>query len=420
MNKADAFIGNYGNLIGSVGTGIASFINANKKQDPTGRPYKTGTNMIKSKKSKLIKYQTGVNSTSSQVTQPQGEVGPTRKEAANLMRKYNQDNRNNPNVIGVIDEDTFNKRSQELMELGITKPIMKSTPPSLLNPKQVSFTAPEQPSTSPRLNKVPIEKPSRRERRKENKRLEALSRAPITYTEPGFVGPINQEPEKKGTPFLDDIIRRSMSSKEFKNPTTTNRAGLVSFKDMTPAQQKQYRAGIASGKEFTVEGIGKYRASTKQEKSQSARMTSKGGNKPLIKMSSKANSIDAILDKYDRTKPGSIAYNKIKNTTNNPVAGSELVRMSRMGKANQNNFYTPGGLPIPIKRKILNTNSNQDSLAAKIENERKLYKQSQEEEQKTLRERKNRYMEKLKKEDPEKYKTYMEIDAQRKASKSQK
>ena len=58
MNKADVFMGNYGNLIGSVGTGIASFINANKKQDPTGRPYKTGTNMIKSKKSKLIKYQT--------------------------------------------------------------------------------------------------------------------------------------------------------------------------------------------------------------------------------------------------------------------------------------------------------------------------------------------------------------------------
>lgn len=59
MDKAGDFMGNYGNIIGSVGTGIASLINANKKQDPTGRPYKTGTNMIKSKNNKLIKYQEG-------------------------------------------------------------------------------------------------------------------------------------------------------------------------------------------------------------------------------------------------------------------------------------------------------------------------------------------------------------------------
>jgi len=47
MDKAGSFMGNYGDIIGSVGTSIASLINANKKQDPTGRPYKKGTNMIK-------------------------------------------------------------------------------------------------------------------------------------------------------------------------------------------------------------------------------------------------------------------------------------------------------------------------------------------------------------------------------------
>ena len=47
---------------------IANLINANKKQDPTGRPYKNGTNMIKyqnkkqDNKSKIIKYQDATKS----------------------------------------------------------------------------------------------------------------------------------------------------------------------------------------------------------------------------------------------------------------------------------------------------------------------------------------------------------------------
>jgi hypothetical protein len=63
MDKAGDFIGNYGNLIGNIGSGVAMLINANKKQDPTGRPYKTGTNMIK--------YQTGTKS----LTKEEGRVG---------------------------------------------------------------------------------------------------------------------------------------------------------------------------------------------------------------------------------------------------------------------------------------------------------------------------------------------------------
>jgi len=41
---------------------IANLINANKKQDPTGRPYKNGTSMVKTKNNKLIKYQNAVDS----------------------------------------------------------------------------------------------------------------------------------------------------------------------------------------------------------------------------------------------------------------------------------------------------------------------------------------------------------------------
>ncbi|NBP02234.1 MAG: hypothetical protein EBU90_19345, partial [Proteobacteria bacterium] len=309
----------YGNLIGSVGTGIASFINANKKQDPTGRPYKTGTNMIKSKKSKLIKYQTGVNSTatgdpedlnayfgrvlgknktSSQVTQPQGEVGPTRKEAANLMRKYNQDIRNNPNVIGAIDEDAY-KRSEELTGLGITKPIMKSTPSSLLTPKQVSFTAPEQPSTSPRLNKVPIEKPSRRERRKENESFfKMANKQDIEYMTPR-------------TPTLGENIpdRKPLIKMVEQQPVTGKRPKMFDY------TSKEAKGGYARALKYAAD------------------------NKGITKQGWLTDPETGLVYKDLRAK---------KTNTSNPKVGQELVRMNRMGK--QNNFYTPGGLPIPIQR----------------------------------------------------------------------
>jgi hypothetical protein len=57
-NKAGAFMGNYGGSISSLGTSIAMLINANKKQDPTGRPYKTGTKNLNTNMKK-IKYQEG-------------------------------------------------------------------------------------------------------------------------------------------------------------------------------------------------------------------------------------------------------------------------------------------------------------------------------------------------------------------------
>jgi hypothetical protein len=49
----------FGTPILAATSTIANLINANKKQDPTGRPYKNGTNIVKTKKSKLIKYEGG-------------------------------------------------------------------------------------------------------------------------------------------------------------------------------------------------------------------------------------------------------------------------------------------------------------------------------------------------------------------------
>lgn len=51
------FMGNYGGAISQVAGTLMPLLM--KKTDPNDKPYKSGTNMIKSKKSKLIKYQDG-------------------------------------------------------------------------------------------------------------------------------------------------------------------------------------------------------------------------------------------------------------------------------------------------------------------------------------------------------------------------
>jgi hypothetical protein len=365
-------------------------INANKKDKNPDKPYKKG--------SKLIKYQEGTQKVITadpndpenlheyfkrrskeakalrEASEPQGEVGPTRKEAADLMRKYNEANKNNPNIIGDVDEEEFNAREQQLQDLGVSTPIRKSTPPSLLTPKQVSFKLPQQTLSTPKLNKVAIDKPSRRERKAENKRLETLARAPITYSENTFAGPSDEElktgkakqdaeakqDKQLKDSFQSDVLRKTIPKSKTvsteKNPIlykeTPNRAGLVSFKQMTPAQQKQYRAGIASGNKFTVEGIGEYAAANKSQISQSARMAAKG-NKPDTYYKNVYNSRkDTVGKNFGTTKTPFVGAKEI---VNNPIKGQELVRMSRMGKANQDNFYTPGGLPIPIKRNYSST-----------------------------------------------------------------
>lgn len=367
-DKAGAFMGNYGGAITSAASSLMPLLM--KKPDPNAKPYKKG--------SKLIKYQEGTQKTIvadpndpdnlheyfkrrskeakalREASEPQGEMGPTRKEVADFMRKYNADNKNNPNIIGSIDEDEFNARAQQLQDLGISEPIKKSTPPSLIPSKQVSFKLPQQALPTPKLNKVAIDKPSRRERKAEDKRLETLARAPITYSENTFAGPSDEElktgkakqdaeakqDKQLKDSFQSDVLGKTIPKsktvsteknpipyKEKKNLVTYNRGDFNTF---SAADKKKYRENIAKGIAFSI-GDRKYAAAKPEEIAFSKRMEakSKGGNKPLVKKDSSTKKEDLLKNK------------------NNPVQGQELVRMSRMGK---DNFYTPGGLPIPIKR----------------------------------------------------------------------
>lgn len=453
MDKAGDFMGNYGNIIGSVGTGIASLINANKKQDPTGKPYKNGTNMIKyqggtqgakakrnmqhimeqnmaqnamnfilnanvandkrnaelnsrvapkkleskkanvktdslkTNKPNLIKYQEGneflqsgkgmknfLNTMEENNTRlsnasvkkepvekfdmssiadimpdipqrfPKGskapddtQVGPSRKEMADLLRAYNK-KENAAGRLGYIDMEEADKMYEQNEAMMGNKINRVSGKIETLSPKMASLKFSKEPSMTPKLNMVPVKEQSKAERKAENKRLEGMAKAPISYTDNAFVGPQNfvgpsnmagpsdqelqlgriredaesarktyearlagesarnvYEGKQKGTPMTDALIKRSMSSQAFKETMSPYK----SFKDMTPAQQKQYRAGMASGKEFEVEGIGKYGAASKEKQAQSAKMAGKsGGAKPLIKM--KGNTSSPLIDENGR------------------------------------------------------------------------------------------------------------------------
>jgi hypothetical protein len=161
MDKAGDFMGNYGNIIGSVGTGIASLINANKKQDPTGRPYKTGTNMIKTKKRNLIKYQAGTEDL----------IGPGPLDNLSEMT---------PEQLKAFNAYENQRDIQEAIQR--VNPL--TAPISPLTPKMASIRMPQQALMSPRLNKVPVEKQSRRERKAENERLFKMVRKDESPIEP--------------------------------------------------------------------------------------------------------------------------------------------------------------------------------------------------------------------------------------------
>jgi hypothetical protein len=451
-NKAGAFMGNYGGAITSAASSLMPLLM--KKPDPNAKPYKKG--------SKLIKYQEGTDN---------AVAGPSRKETADLMRKYNEANKNNPNIIGAIDDEEFNAREQQLQDLGVSTPIRKSTPPSLLTPKQVSFKLPQQSLPTPKLNKVAIDKPSRRERKAENKRLETLARAPITYTEPAFVGPSDEElktgkakqdAEAKQNKqlkdsFQSDVLRKTIPKSKTvsteKNPILYKEAKeknpYISFKQMSVADQKLYRAGMATGKAFKVGGR-EYAAAKPEEIAFSARMASKG-NKPDTYYKDVYESRKPTLGKnFGTTKTPFVGA---RENANNPIKGQELVRMSRMGKANQDNFYTPGRLPIPIKRNYSSTTKttsksnveqpsntsnktarhttedpgkkmknklisfNEDKNYDKLQERREVIKKRKEQEQVALREQTIKMDEKMKKENPERYKLLMKINAKREAKK---
>lgn len=306
-DKAGAFMGNYGGVITSAASSLMPLLM--KKPDPNAKPYKKG--------SKLIKYQEGTQKTI--VADPNDPDNlheyfkrrskEAKKEAADLMRKYNEDNKNNPNIIGYIDDDQFNARGRELKNL----------------------TA--------------------------NNIANNTARAPITYSKNTFAGPSDEELKTGKIRFDAEQARKTYEDKQFKDSFQSDVLGKTipksktvsteknpilykepvnkkaitynrgDFNTFSAADKKKYRENIAKGVAFKI-GDREYAAATPAEKAFSKRMEAKS-NKPLIKKDSSTKNQDLL-----------------KNN-NNPIQGQELVRMSRMGK---DNFYTPGGLPIPIKR----------------------------------------------------------------------
>ena len=85
-----------GGMASSLGHSIAMLINANKKQDPTGRPYKKGTNMIK--------YQTGIKS----LTKKEGKVGKGSEYFAQAKK------------LSAQEKAAFRKLDAEAKEKGMT------------------------------------------------------------------------------------------------------------------------------------------------------------------------------------------------------------------------------------------------------------------------------------------------------------
>lgn len=437
MDKAGSFMGSYGDIIGSVGTGIASLINANKKQDPTGRPYKSGTNMIKyqggtqstkakrnmqhimeqnmaqnamnfilnanvandkrnaelnsrvapkkleskkanvktdslkTNKPNLIKYQEGneylqsgkgmknfLNAMEENSTKlsnasatkepvekfdiaslseampdiprrsPKGskapndtQVGPSRKEMADLMRAYNK-KEDAAGRLGYLDEDYLERKFVENQQMvgGKIEPNVKGKIETL-SPRMASFKTPQQASMTPKLNMVPVKEQSKAERKAENKRLEGMAKAPITYTDNAFVGPQNfvgpsnmvgpsdqelksgriredaesarknyearlagesarnvYEGKLKGTPMTDALLKSTMSSQAFKET-------LPAKKNITYTENKGgYARALKSGKVNAKGNLVDPNTGLEYEDLRNKSSAKSGGAKPLIKM----------------------------------------------------------------------------------------------------------------------------------------
>jgi hypothetical protein len=152
-----------GGMASSLGGSIAMLINANKKKNPNPEvPYKNGTNMIKSKKSKLIKYQGGVTATDI--------IGPGPLDKLKEM---------SPEQIKSFNNYEDNK-------LAINRVNAMGTPVSPIAPKMASLNIPQQAPMSIRPNPVSApEKLSRRGRKQEmEKQFKMLNKQDVEYMTP--------------------------------------------------------------------------------------------------------------------------------------------------------------------------------------------------------------------------------------------
>jgi hypothetical protein len=317
------FMGNYGGAIAQAAGTLMPLLM--KKPDPNEKPYKKG--------SKLIKYQEGNENL--QATKLQKRIFENLDE--NSQRTFSNVeylNRKTPNI----------KLSKE------TPAVFSPKMVNNLENKNFKQTTAELETLASREKYTPEEYPDIFTKEKKGKMGSAIKELELYKTrDVAEEARKSYEAKLKGTPFTDSLIKKSMSSQAFKD--VTNIAGNKSFKDMTPAQQKQYRAGIASGKEFTVEGIkGKYAAVTKQQP-QSAKMVTKGANKPLVKMKEDSWTKPQWQDFLNKRKQEEAQVNKEINYRKNPDLfwkDVQKLRQSTMGK----NFDRGQKNQVVDKRKV--------------------------------------------------------------------
>jgi hypothetical protein len=145
--------GGFGGFMGSYGGAIAQAAGTlmpllMKKKDPNERPYKTGTNMIKSKKNNLIKYQTGTEN----IIGP-GPLDKLKEFTPEQLKSFNA-YENNRDINAAIER---------VNAMG--------TPISPLSPRTASLNIPQQTPMSVRPTPVPTQKQSRKERKQQNEKI---------------------------------------------------------------------------------------------------------------------------------------------------------------------------------------------------------------------------------------------------------
>jgi hypothetical protein len=429
------------------------------------------------------------------------EVGPSKKEIARLMREYNKKEfeagkfgymdksdprykqlatRNEANAargeyekLYSQNENDYKKLKNNYKEL---EPLSTKTP--LLNLKLAQSA--ELPSN---LNKIPVKEQSRKERKAENKKLEGMAKAPITYNEnsfvgpPQFVGPSDQElqlgrtredaqaarnlyeAKQKGTPMTDALIKKSMSSQAFKD-VTSKKSLQQKYNENKGGYANALKSGKVNAKGFLVDPNTGLEYEDLRKKSSGKQAQSTTTAKKESKPTAKGNT-----PKGPFFKDG-VAINKFKDPatgrsyyTNNRIFDEKTGRMGKYNydekinkvitqwdktdpNSNSNRRVYPGESPLVKYKNLNNTKNNtqenktarhttddagkkmvnpyKSTVESKIQQERANYKKSQEQEQANLRQQGVNAMEKLKKENPQAYDFQMRLNAKREALKAKK
>lgn len=352
-DKAGAFMGNYGGAIGSAVSSLMPLLM--KKPKPDDKPYKKG--------SKLIKYQAGTNNAvaddpedlnayfgrvlgKNKIVQPSNEpqeVGPSRKDAAKLLKEYNQ-KEFEAGRFGDMD-----KSDPRYKQLIIRKEAEKAR--SEYETKTKPFAGPSDEELQ--LGRLRENAEEARDKLEKEQKQTAYNNAvksglPKSLTSIKFKPEAVQKALEKqaGGPVSTEKNPILYKEPVNKKAITYNRGDFNTFSD---AEKKYYRKKIAEGVAFKI-GDREYAAAKPEEKAFSKRMEAK----------SKVGSGKKVTTKADNYKPN-VVYTKPESLTDitrkqiltpiNPVQGQELVRMSRMGKNRENPFYPKSaGIPEPIKR----------------------------------------------------------------------